>query len=311
MLLNGLVIFTFLIFNHFCERRWRRNISFAYICWKGLSVSGQDTHGETQNRSVPMLATYSFTKRSWAFLSNQSSADAEVHKMPITSFYCNGPQPRNAPEGSKSCQRNPAQHLPKRYLCNSCFSHEGGKTLAVQDTLSESWFQEGRLVLRPKSSRSWWVWWWRRCLWYTSFEWAQPGSHSEPGRCWCAQPCTPDYSSCNLLESSITLLCEPGNSLIWENKDKTSHVPVQQILTPRRHWQSGVLLSAFCVCEKFRHLQSFSNWVKKCCTINTSKSKKSGEERERMLIFSSAYRQPSENKHGTRRRNSTEKNGIE
>lgn len=103
--------------------------------------------------------------------------DAEVHKMPITRFYCSGPQPRNAPEGSKSCQRNPAQHLPKRYLCNSCFSHEGGKTLAVQDTLSESWFQEGRLVLRPKSSRSWCFWWWRRCLWYTSFEWAHPGSH--------------------------------------------------------------------------------------------------------------------------------------
>lgn len=174
---NGLVILTFLIFNHFCEGRWRRNISSAYVCWKGLSVSGQDTRGEAQNHSFPTSATYSLMKGNWAFLQNQSSSDGEVHKMPITRFYCSGPQPSNALEGSKSCQRNPVQHLPKRYLCNSCFSHEVGKTLAVQDTWSESWFQEGRLVLRPKSSSSWCFWWWRGCLWYTPFEWAHPGLH--------------------------------------------------------------------------------------------------------------------------------------
>lgn len=82
--------------------------------------------------------------------------------------------------------------------------------------------------------------------------------------------------------------------------EQRQNVPVQQILTPRRYWQSGALLSqkclkaqyywAFCVREKFRHLWSFSKWVRKCCTMNTSKPKKSGEGRERMLIFSSAYR---------------------
>lgn len=137
-----------------------------------------------------------------------------------TRFYCSGPQPSNVPEGSRSCQRNPAQHLPKRYLCNSCFSHELRKTLAVQDTLSESWFQQGRLVLRPKSSRSWCFWWWRRCLYSPPLSGHTLNYTGEPGRCWCLQPCTSDYSSCNLLEYSSTLVCEPINSLICLRKQR-------------------------------------------------------------------------------------------
>lgn len=295
MFFNGLVIFTFLIFNHFCEGRWRRNISSAYVCWKGLSVSGQDTHGEAQNHSYVsylllnqgQLSISLKPKLCWCW----GSPNANIR------FYCSEPQTSNALEGSRSCQRNPAQHLPKRYLCNSCFSHELGKSLAVQGTLSESWFQEGRLVLRPKSRRSWCFWWWRcdtpsvHLLWVGT-TWTTQVS-------WCAQPCTSDCSSCNFFDSSFTLVCEPVNSLVCLRKQRQNpSCPCAADFDTKKVLTKWILLSAFCVCEKFRHLWSFSNWVRKCCKMNTSKPKKSGEGRERMLIFSSAYRWPSEDKHG-------------
>jgi len=73
--------------------------------------------------------------------------------------------------------------------------------------LCQSWFQEGRLALRPKSSRSWCFWWWR-CLLYMLALCEQTLNYlAESGRCWCAQTCTTDYFSSNLCESSFTTVC--------------------------------------------------------------------------------------------------------
>lgn len=69
-------------------------------------------------------------------------------------------------------------------------------------------------------------------------------------------------------------------------------------------WSIVIILYVY---EKFKKILSFSNWAMKCCTMNTSKPKSSGEERERYLIFSSTYRQPSIAKSHKEKKQHTEK----
>lgn len=93
----------------------------------------------------------------------------------------------------------------------------------------------------------------------------------------------------NLVNSLICLRKQRKNTLC----SYARYFDTEKVLT---NW--SITIISLCVCEKFKQHLSFSNWAMKCCTMNSSKPKNSGEERERLPISSSAYRYSSVNKCG-------------